>query len=176
MTTPDAPPGKRRWFQLATIDITPLRRHRDFRLLFIGRLVSFFGTMITVVAFPFQVYQLSHSVLLVGVLGLLEFATLFVFAMVGGALADAVDRRSMVLLTAAGLMACSLILAVNAALSNPQLWVLFAITVLWGLLDAIQRPSLSALLPRLVDRNEWAAAGPLDTPRWAMSQILRPAL
>ena len=176
MTTPDAPPGKRRWFQLATIDITPLRRHRDFRLLFIGRLVSFFGTMITVVAFPFQVYQLSHSVLLVGVLGLLEFATLFVFAMVGGALADAVDRRSMVLLTEAGLMACSLILAVNAALSNPQLWVLFAITVLWGLLDAIQRPSLSALLPRLVDRNELAAAGSLDNLRSTLGQILGPAL
>jgi MFS family permease len=176
MTTPDAPPGKRRWFQLATIDITPLRRHRDFRLLFIGRLVSFFGTMITVVAFPVQVYQLSHSVLLVGVLGLLEFATLFVFAMVGGALADAVDRRSMVLLTEAGLMACSLILAVNAALSNPQLWVLFAITVLWGLLDAIQRPSLSALLPRLVDRNELAAAGSLDNLRSTLGQILGPAL
>src|SRR3981081_2590271 len=154
MSSPGPPRGKRRWLQLATIDIGPLRRHRDFRLLFIGRLVSFFGTMITVVAFPFQVYQLSHSVLLVGVLGLLEFATLLVFAMVGGALADAVDRRRMVLVTEAGLMASSLILAVNAALPNPQLWVLFAITVLWGLLDAIQRPSLSALLPRLVDRNE----------------------
>lgn len=161
---------------MATIDITPLRRHRDFRLLFIGRLVSFFGTMITVVAFPFQVYQLSHSVLLVGVLGLLEFATIFVFAMIGGALADAVDRRSMVLLTEAGLMACSLILAANAALPNPQLWVLFAITVGWGLLDAIQRPSLNALLPRLVDRDELAAAAALDNLRSTLGQILGPAL
>src|ERR1700738_5496820 len=122
MSSPGDPPRQRAWLRTAVVDITPLRRHRDFRLLFIGRLVSFFGTMITVVAFPFQVYQLSHSVLLVGVLGLVEFATLFVFAMVGGALADAVDRRSMVLLTEAGLMACSLMLAVNAALPNPQLW------------------------------------------------------
>src|ERR1700694_3552876 len=172
MSIPGAPRGKRRWLQMATIDITPLRRHRDFRLLFIGRLVSFFGTMITVVAFPFQVYQLSHSVLLVGVLGLLEFATLFVFAMVGGALADAVDRRSMVLLTEAGPMACSLILAINAELPSPQLWILFAITVGWGLLDAIQRPSLSALLPRLVDRDELAAAGALDNLRSTLGQIL----
>jgi MFS family permease len=161
---------------MATIDITPLRRHRDFRLLFVGRLVSFFGTMITVVAFPYQVYQLSHSVLLVGVLGLLEFATIFVFAMIGGALADSVDRRSMVLLTEAGLMACSLILAGNAALANPQLWVLFAITVGWGLLDAIQRPSLSALLPRLVDRDELPAAAALDSLRSTLGQILGPAL
>src|SRR2546429_5060879 len=108
----------RRWWHLATVDITPLRRHRDFRLLFIGRLVSFLGSMITVVAFPFQVYQLTHSVLLVGLLGVLEFAAILLFAMLGGALADASDRRSMVLLTEVGLMACSLILAGNAALPN----------------------------------------------------------
>jgi hypothetical protein len=89
---PPAIPPKRGWLQLATIDITPLRRHRDFRLLFIGRLVSFFGTMITVVGVPYQVYQLSHSVLLVGFLGLAELAALVGFAMLGGALADAADR------------------------------------------------------------------------------------
>src|SRR3982074_843045 len=176
MTTPDAPPGKRRWFQLATIDITPLRRHRDFRLLFIGRLVSFFGTMITVVAFPYQVYLLTHIVLLVRFLGGIEFAALLLFAMLGGALADAADRRSMVLLTEAGLMACSLILAGNAALANPQVWVLFAITAVWGGLDAVQRPSLDAMLPRLVNRDELAAAAALNNMRSTLGQILGPAL
>jgi MFS family permease len=176
MPTPDAPSRKRGWLHLATVDITPLRRHRDFRLLFIGRLVSFFGSMITVVAFPFQVYQLTHSVLLVGVLGVVEFATIFLFAMLGGALADAVDRRSMVLLTEAGLMGSSLILAGNAALANPQVWVLFAITVVWGGLDAIQRPSLSAMLPRLVERHELPAAAALESMRSTLGQILGPAL
>src|ERR1700682_6776662 len=104
MTTPGVPPRKSGWLQMAVVDITPLRRHRDFRLLFIGRLVSFFGSMITVVAFPYQVSQLTHSVLLVGVLGVLEFAAILALAMLGGALADAADRRSMVLLTEAGLM------------------------------------------------------------------------
>ena len=70
MPEPDAPRPKRGWLHLATVDITPLRRHRDFRLLYVGRLVSFFGSMITVVAFPYQVYLLTHSVLLVGFLGL----------------------------------------------------------------------------------------------------------
>ena len=105
---PPPTPPQRGWLHLATVDITPLRRHRDFRLLFIGRLVSFFGSMITVVAVPYQVYQLSHSVLLVGFLGLAELAALLVFAMLGGALADAADRRTMVLLSEAGLMAGSL--------------------------------------------------------------------
>src|SRR5579872_6657748 len=88
----------RRWWHLATIDVTPLRRHRDYRLLFIGRFVSFFGTMITSVAFPYQLYQLTHSVLIVGLVGVMEFAAILAFAFLGGALADARDRRSMVLL------------------------------------------------------------------------------
>src|SRR5256885_12533044 len=176
MPSPDAPTRKRGWLHLATVDITPLRRHRDFRLLFIGRLVSFFGSMITVVAFPYQVYQLTHSVLLVGLLGVLEFAAILLFAMLGGALADASDRRSMVLLTEVGLMACSLILAGNAALPNPQVWILFAIAVIWGGLDAVQRPSLDAMLPRLVDRDELAAAAALNSIRGTLGQILGPAL
>ncbi len=164
------------WLHLATVDITPLRRHRDFRLLFIGRLVSFFGSMITVVAFPYQVYLLTHSVLLVGLLGVFEFAAILVFAMLGGALADAADRRRMVLLTEVGLMGCSLILAGNAALANPQVWVLFAIAVIWGGQAAVQRPSLDAMLPRLVDRDELAAAAALNSMRSTLGQILGPAL
>src|ERR1700704_4408400 len=171
MPTPDATPPKRGWLHLATVDITPLRRHRDFRLLFIGRLVSFFGSMITVVAFPYQVYQLTQSLLLVGLLGVLEFAAILVFAMIGGALADASARRSMVLLTEAGLMGCSLILAGNAALASPQVWVLFVIAVVWGVLDAVQRPSLDAMLPRLVDRDELTAGAAPRTGRSALGQI-----
>src|SRR5260221_12390074 len=102
---PPAAPPKLGWLHLATIDVSPLRRHRDFRLLFVGRLVSFFGSMITVVAVPYQVYQLSHSTLLVGALGLVELAALLVFAMLGGAMADAADPRTLVPLSEAGLIA-----------------------------------------------------------------------
>ena len=166
----------RRWWHLATVDVTPLRRHRDFRLLFIGRLVSFFGSMISSVAFPYQVYQLTHSVLLVGALGVLEFAAILAFAFVGGALADARDRRAMVLLSEAALMACSLALAGNAALAHPQVWLLFVVATAWGVLDALQRPSLDAMLPRLVEKNELAAAAALGSIRGTLGQILGPAI
>ena len=166
----------RRWWHLATVDVTPIRRHRDFRLLFIGRFVSFFGSMITTVAFPYQVYQLTHSVLLVGVLGVLEFGAILGFAFVGGALADARDRRAMVLLSEAALMACSLVLSANAALPHPQVWLLFVVSTAWGVLDAIQRPSLDAMLPRLVDNRELAAAAALGSIRSTLGQILGPAL
>ena len=167
---------RRRWWHPATVDVTPLRRHRDFRLLFIGRFVSFFGSMITVVVFPYQVYVLTHSVLLVGLLGVIEFGAILVFAFVGGALADARDRRTMVLFSEAALMACSLVLAGNSALGHPQVWVLFVVATAWGVLDAIQRPSLDAMLPRLVDKNELAAAANLGSIRGTLGQILGPAL
>jgi MFS family permease len=170
------PEKRREWWRFATVDITPLRRHRDFRLLFIGRLVSFFGTMITFVAVPYQVYQLSHSTLLVGLLGLVELAALFVFAMLGGAMADAADRRTMVLLSEAGLMVGSLLMAANAFLPRPTLWLVFGVTLLWGSLDALQRPSLEAMLPRLVDRDELAAAGALSSLRGTVGMIAGPAL
>jgi MFS family permease len=167
---------RRRWWHLATVDVTPLRRHRDFRLLFVGRFVSFFGSMVTTVAFPYQVYELTHSVLLVGVLGVLEFGAILAFAFVGGALADARDRRSLVLLSEAALMVCSLLLAGNAALPHPQVWLLFAVATLWGVLDALQRPSLDAMLPRLVDKEELAAAAALGGVRGTLGMILGPAL
>ena len=170
------PEKRREWWRLATLDLTPLRRHRDFRLLFIGRLVSFFGSMITFVAVPYQVYQLSHSTLLVGTLGLVELAAMLVFAMLGGALADAADRRSMVLLSEAGLMAGSLLMAGNAALPHPMLWLIFAVALLLGSFDALQRPSLDALLPRLVEREELAAAGALMSLRGTVGMIAGPAL
>src|SRR5207247_1547614 len=123
----DRPPrnAERGWLHLASLDIGPLRRHREFRLLFIGRLVSTFGNMITFVAVPYQVYQLTHSVFVVGMLGLAELAALIGFAMLGGALADAADRRKMVLLSEAGLMAGSILLAGNSLLTHPLVWLIF---------------------------------------------------
>jgi MFS family permease len=176
MPTNPPPSRRQRWLQLAIVDITPLRRHRDFRLLFTGRLVSFFGSMITSVAVPYQVYQLTHSTLLVGALGLVELAALVVFAMLGGALADATDRRKMVLLSEAGLMAGSVLMAWNAAISHPMLWLIFGVALLWGSLDALQRPSLDGLLPRLVDRHELPAAAALSSLRGTVGMIAGPAI
>jgi MFS family permease len=176
MSIPDSDQSHRRWFHLATVDLSPLRRHRDFRLLFIGRMVSFFGSMITAVAVPYQVYLLTHSVFLVGILGLVELAALLGFAMLGGALADAADRRRMVLLSEAGLMAGSLLLTGNSLFPHPILWLIFAIAALQGSFDALQRPSLDALIPRLVEREELPAAAALGSLRGTLGMIAGLAL
>lgn len=173
---PEPRTGVRGLVRLATIDIGPLRRHRDFRLLFTGQAVSFFGSMVTYVAIPYQVYQLTGSSLLVGLLGLAELAPLLVTALVGGALADAVDRRRLVRLAELGLSIAAGGLLLNALLPSPQVWVLFVIASIMAGLDGLQRPPLDALTPRLVDRHELLAASALDSFRGNIGMIAGPAV
>ena len=69
------------------IDVAPLRNSRDFRLLFTGEMISFLGSMVSYVAVPYQVYQLSRSNALVGALGVAQFAPVLIFGLLGGAFA-----------------------------------------------------------------------------------------
>jgi len=161
--------------KLATVDITPLR-HRDFRLLFWGQLVSFLGSMVTYVAIPYQVYQLTHSPLMVGLLGLAQLGPILAFSMVGGAIADASDRRATVLATEVAFALLSALLFVNAILPEPQLWVIFVLAAMQAGLYALQRPSLDALMPRLVDKTDLTAAGALTATRGTIGMLLGPAI
>jgi MFS family permease len=134
------------------------------------------GSMVTYVAIPYQAYQLTHSSLVVGLLSAVEFVPLLVVPLVGGALADAVDRRRLVLLAELLLAAASGILLVNALQSGPHLWVLFVVAALMASFDGLQRPPLDALLPRLVERDELTAAGAVSSLRWTVGAIAGPAL
>lgn len=165
----------RSFLRLATVDIGPLRRHRDYRLLFIGQGVSAFGSMITYVALPYQAYQLSGSSLAVGLLSLAELVPLLVMAFVGGALADAFDRRRLVQIAELGLATCAGVLVFNSTLAEPRLWVLYAVGAAMAGMDGIQRPPLDALIPRLVDRDEFLAASALDGFRSTAGRVAGPA-
>ena len=168
--------GLRRRLTLLTVDVTPLRESREFRLLFIGQGVSFAGSMITYVAVPFQVYQLTRSSLVVGLVSFAELVPILLMSFVGGALADAVDRRRMVRITQ--ISACGVVgvLVVNAALPHPQLWVLFLVVVAAAGVDALERPSLDALVPRIVSRDRLTAAAALESLRGNLGQVLGPPL
>ena len=84
---------------LVTMDLGPLRRHREFRLLFAGQALSFLGSMITYVAVPYQAYQLTGSTLVVGLISFAELVPLVAGSLAGGALADAFDRRRLVVVS-----------------------------------------------------------------------------
>ena len=165
----------RRLLRLVTLDPSPLRR-REFRLLFIGQVVTLLGTMITTVAVPFQVYRLTGSPLAVGLLGLAEILPVLGLAFLGGALADARERRGMVLLTELAAALSSMLLVLNTLLDQPLLWLIYAVTAAQGGLYALQRPSLDALLPRIVPPHELAAASALTTLRGTFGMLLGPAM
>jgi MFS family permease len=157
------------------IDVRPLRR-REFRLLWSARSVSFLGSMVTYVAVPFQMYDLTGSTAAVGLLGAVELVAILGFALVGGALADAYGRRRLVLLTEAALFFGSLGLAVNASRDRPSVGALYVFAAALAGLDALQRPALDSLLPRLVPSDEVAAASALFTMEFTIGMIAGPAI
>ena len=158
------------------MDLRPLRHSRDFRWVFVSGLVTFLGSMVTLVALPFQVAQLTGSYVAVGLIGLAELVPLVVFGLWGGAIADAADRRVIVIGTEVGMLVLSVTLLINARLPDPHLWLIYVVAMLFAALDGLQRPSLEAIVPRVVAHDELAAAGALNSLRWQIGEIAGPAL
>lgn len=158
------------------IDFTPLKKYPDFRRLWTSGLISYFGSMITYVALPFQVKELTNSFLAVGLIGLVEIVPLIIFGLYGGVLADRVDRKKMIWATEFASMFLTSILLINALLPNPKLWLLYLVAALFSAVDGLQRPSADAILPRLVDHDDLPAASALMSLRWQFGVITGPAL
>ena len=158
------------------IDISPLRKYPDFRRLWSAGLVSYFGSMITYVALPFQIKELTNSYIAVGLMGAVELIPLIVFGLYGGVLADKIDRRKMILYTeiALGLMTFSLF--VNSQMAKPSLIWIYLVAGVFAALDGLQRPSADAILPRLVSHQDLPAASALMSLRWQTGVIMGPAI
>ena len=158
------------------LDLSPLRKHRDFRLVFIGQLVSAFGSFFTYVAIPVQIYELTGSSAVVGLLGTAQLVPLAVAALWGGAFADAIDRRTL-LLRAEALMACgSLALVVNALLPDPSVTVIFVAAAFLSAVNGFHRPALEAITQKLVAFEELRAVSALTSLRGTTAAIAGPAL
>jgi len=129
------------------MDLTPLRSSRDYRRLFLAGTVFYLGAMVSYVAVPFQLYQLAGSNFVVGAVGLVELVPLVVFGLWGGALADHLDRRLLLVWTGAPQVVLTAVLAVNAFLPGPKVWLLFVVAAFLSAASALQRPSREALIP-----------------------------
>ena len=158
------------------LDISPLLRNRDYRLLYAGQLVSAFGSMITYLAVPDQIWELTHSSLAVGMLGAVQLVPLLLFALLGGAYADSMDRRKLLVISEVFLALGSLILAVNALLPRPSVFLVFGVSAAMSALNGFHRPALDALTPRLVNRDDLRAVAALSSLRYSLSAIAGPAL
>ncbi|MFF9013868.1 MFS transporter [Streptomyces sp. NPDC014870] len=157
-------------------DLAPWRSSRDFRLLWIQGLVTVFASFMALIALPLQIMELTGSPLAVGLMGAVELVPLVVFGLYGGALADAVDRRKVIVATEAGLGLLALVLLLNSLLSEPLLWPLYVVAAFVSALSGLQRPALDSLLARIVPHDQMTAAAALNGLRWQMGAIAGPAL
>ena len=157
------------------IDLTPLKKYRDFRLLWSAGLFSYFGSMITFVALPFQVKELTNSYWAVGLIGVVEIIPLIIFGLYGGVLADYVDRRQMIWLTEFGTLVATAVLFLNSLRDEPSVILLFIIAAIFAALSGLKRPSQDAILPRLVNHDDLPSASALMSLRWQFGGLVGPS-
>jgi MFS family permease len=157
-------------------DITPLRVSREFRLIFAGQIVSFIGSQITVVAVAIQVYKQTNSSFAVGLVSLASLPLLLAGSLVGGALADAFDRRRLLLVTQVLLGGCSVALALNAGQRHPHLWPFFVVTAVAAGFSGIDAPTRNAVVPNILPKELLPSAFALWQVLWQVGLVVGPAV
>ncbi|GIH11499.1 MFS transporter [Rhizocola hellebori] len=157
------------------LDLSPLRI-RDFRLLYAGASISGFGSMFTMVAIPYNVAILTNDPLMVGLLGVCELIPLLFMSFVGGALADYVDRRKLIIWSELAAAVLIGLLLLNSVLGEQQLWLLFAIAAVSATITGVHRPAMDSIMPRLAPPEMMPAVGALNSLRWQVGLIGAPIL
>ena len=143
------------------LDLTPARESRDFRLLLIAGSVFYLGHMVSYVALPFLIYRETGSNAMVGLMGAVQLVPLVVFGLWGGALADHVDRKRLLVLCGSAQVLFMAVLAANAFRDNPSIPFIFVVGALLTCVGALQRPSRESLLPRTVRHDQLTQANAL---------------
>ncbi len=159
-----------------TVDITPLKISRDYRLLFFGQLISFFGSMMTFIIVPWQMYQITGSNAMVGFIYLAEFVPMFFLAFIGGALADSLDKRKMLRVTEVGQTIVTLILLINSFSAEPHIWVLYLAVAIHAGLSALQRPAFESLIQKIMPPEQMSAVAALNSLRYNFGAIISPSI
>ena len=170
----DGPPPE--WWRRVAVDIGPLRRYPAFRRLFVGQTISTFGSEITGVAAPFQLYHLTHSTLQVGLLSFCELAPLLTLTIAGGAIADAMDRRRLLLRTELGLALIAAGFALNASLAQPRVWAIYVLVTLSMSIFSLGVAGMGTVIPRLVEPHELATANALEGVYSSLTNVAGPAI
>lgn len=168
-----------RWVSRArgvAIDISPLRTSAAYRRVWIGDAISLVGSSMTLIAVPIQVYDITRSSFYVGLIGLVTLVPLVGFGLLGGAIADAVERRKLLITTQLLLAASSILLAAQAIAGNRNIWLLYALTALVSAVVAVDSPTRRAVAPLLLPPEQLAPAAALGQVVFNLGMVLGPLL
>ncbi|WP_213454173.1 MFS transporter [Rhizomonospora bruguierae] len=155
------------------MDTRPLR-HVAYRRLFVGNAVANFGYQFTAIAVPVQMYAMTRSSLWVGLLGVAALVPLLVFGVWGGAVADAVDRRRLLLASSLLMWCATLGLLAQAVLDLRRPEVLLVLTAVQSVGFAVSSPTRQAIIPRLVPVAELPAANTMNTTFFNVAMVAGP--
>ncbi len=164
---PPAPSGRKLFAAL---------RQRNFRLLWIGQLISFSGSQMQSVAILWQVYALTHNPLALGAVGLVRLLPIFIFGILSGVAADSLDRRKLMLVTQSGMAAVALGFAVLSFTNTMTIGLLYLLAGLSSTFGAFDLPARQSIIPALVPREDLANAFSLNSTMFQAASVLGPAL
>jgi MFS family permease len=164
------------WWRTLLTDVRPLQVSPPYRRLFVGNTVAQLGQQMTNVAVAIQVYALTGSSFYVGLVGIFALVPLVGLGLYGGAIADAVDRRTLALVASAGLWAVSIALAVQAFAGNTSVWLLFGCIAVQSAFYAVNNPARSAMIPRLLEKELLPAASALNMASFNLGFTFGPML
>lgn len=157
------------------INLSPLR-NKNFRNLFLGQLISGFGTQMTAITIPFQVYALTHSTFYTGLVSALEFVFILGVGLIGGVFADTKEKRKLLLVSEACLGLITLVFAWNAFSAQASLALIFVLSALSSALTGVHRPALESLTPRIVAKEDIAKVSALMPMRNILMMIISPSI
>jgi MFS family permease len=169
-------PSRRGRLSRIALDITPLRRSRDFRLLWTGLFISELGYQFSLIAMFVQVYALTKSAAAVGLTGLFSFVALVGGTIASGAVIDAFDRRKLLMLAQVGFAVGSATLLLGALARKPPVGLIYAAAALTAAVSAIDSPTRAAMTPRMVGTDLVPAAAALNQVVWNSVGLLGPLL
>jgi MFS family permease len=158
------------------LDLGPLRRSREFRVLFSGQLAVLFASQLAMVAIPFQVYALTRSSLQVGTVSLAQLVPLVIGALVGGSIDDAIDRRRLLVVTSGLLGLASAALAVNASLTHPSILVIYLVSAVAAGVGGVASTTATASVSSFVLADQLLAAFATMQVVDQLAMVVAPAL
>lgn len=160
-------------FRRHLADTRPLR-NEHFRRLWLANIVTIIGAQLTVVAVPAQIYLITGSSAYVGLTGIFGLVPLVVFGLWGGAIADAADRRIVLIVTTWGMIATTAGFWLQAALGNRNVWLLLGLFALQQAFFAVNQPTRSAVLPKILPAAQIPAAQSLSMTIFGAGAIAGP--
>jgi MFS family permease len=158
------------------LDLSPLRKYPNYRWLYTGQFVSVFGSMITYVAIPYQMYDITKSMTHVGMLGIVQLIPLVISGFWGGALADSFNRRKIVIFTDIANALGNLLLILFTLSGSKEFLVLYVLAGVMAIFKGLERPALEAMVQQLFDKKDIPKVSSLQSLKTTSGMILGPAL